>query len=117
MAGSDNCFLHMSSVRPSVRLHFSKQIKFKAKTIFATGETVGLAEWIIDDTCLVLSYFRWVYHFVYHSYELQECYSVFYKYQASMKCETTRLITQCLGFNRLDIYTISATHIILNMGM
>ena len=23
------------------------------KTMFATGETVGLAEWIIDDTCLV----------------------------------------------------------------
>ena len=22
--------------------------------MFATGETVGLAEWIIDDTCLVL---------------------------------------------------------------
>ena len=26
----------------------------KAKTMFATGETVGLAEWIIDDTCLVI---------------------------------------------------------------
>ena len=22
--------------------------------MFATGETVGLAEWIIDDTCLVI---------------------------------------------------------------
>ena len=42
---------HMSSVRP----HFSKQNKFKAKTMFATGETVGLAEWIIDDTFLVLT--------------------------------------------------------------
>ena len=26
----------------------------KVKTMFTTGETVGLAEWIIDDTCLVL---------------------------------------------------------------
>ena len=24
--------------------------------MFATGETVGLAEWIIDDTCLVKIY-------------------------------------------------------------
>ena len=36
-----------------VRPHFSIQNKFQAKTIFATGETVGLAEWIIDDPCLV----------------------------------------------------------------
>ena len=45
-------FVHV--VRPSVRPHFSnlgKQIK--AKTIFAIDETVGLAEWIIDDTCHV----------------------------------------------------------------
>ena len=26
--------------------------------MFATGETVGLAEWIIDDTYLVSFYFR-----------------------------------------------------------
>ena len=45
-------------VRSYVRLHFS-QNKFQAKTMFATGETVGLAEWIIDDTCLVsISSFR-----------------------------------------------------------
>ena len=25
--------------------------------MFATGETVGLAEWIIDDTCLVWKYY------------------------------------------------------------
>ena len=25
--------------------------------MFATGVTMGLAEWIIDDTCLVLSMF------------------------------------------------------------
>ena len=24
--------------------------------MFSTGETVGLAEWIIDDTCLVFFY-------------------------------------------------------------
>ena len=34
--------------------------------MFATGETVGLAEWIIDDTCLVfclcknISYHKWL---------------------------------------------------------
>ena len=42
--------------RPSVSPHFSKQNKFQAKAMFANGETVGLAEWIIDDTCLV--YFK-----------------------------------------------------------
>ena len=41
------------SVRPFVRPYFSKQNKFQAKIMFATDETVGLAEWIIDDTCLV----------------------------------------------------------------
>ena len=30
------------------------QNKLQAKTMLATGETVGLAEWIIDDICLVL---------------------------------------------------------------
>ena len=25
--------------------------------MFATGETVGLAEWIINGTCLVMKYF------------------------------------------------------------
>ena len=39
--------------RPFVRPHFSKQNKFQAKTMFAIGNTVGLAEWIIDNTCLV----------------------------------------------------------------
>ena len=33
--------------------HFSKQNKFQSKTIIATGETVDLVEWIINDTCLV----------------------------------------------------------------
>ena len=31
-----------------------KQNKCQAKAIFDTGETVGLAEWIIDDTCVLL---------------------------------------------------------------
>ena len=26
------------------------------KTMFTTGETVGLAEWIIDDFCLLYTY-------------------------------------------------------------
>ena len=42
-------------VCPSVCAHFSKS---KAKTIFTTGQTVGQAEWIIDDTCLVLYIFK-----------------------------------------------------------
>ena len=43
-------------VCPSVRSHFSKiskTKKYQEKTIFTTGETEGLAEWIIDDPCLV----------------------------------------------------------------
>ena len=40
-----------SYVRPP---HFSKQNKFQAKAMLATGETVSLAEWIIYDTCLVI---------------------------------------------------------------
>ena len=43
-------------VRPYVLTfkHLEKQNKFHMKTMFATGKTVDLAEWIIDDTCLVL---------------------------------------------------------------
>ena len=44
-------FAHV--VRSSVRLHFSKQNIFQAKTMFTTSETVSLTEWIIDDSCLV----------------------------------------------------------------
>ena len=33
--------------------NIAKQNKFQANTMFTTGETMGLAEWIIDDTCLV----------------------------------------------------------------
>ena len=42
-------------VRPSVPTfqNLAKQNKIQAKTMFTTGETVGLAEWIIDNTCLV----------------------------------------------------------------
>ena len=40
---------HMSSVRLSVRPHFSKARKTdKVKTMFATCETEGLAKWIIN---------------------------------------------------------------------
>ena len=47
MNGSDHCFARV--VRPSVRPFLSKQNKAQ---VIATGETVSLAEWIIDDTCL-----------------------------------------------------------------
>ena len=42
-------FAHV--VRPFVRLSRSSKTK-QQKTMVATGEIVGLAEWIIDDTCL-----------------------------------------------------------------
>ena len=46
-------FAHVhSSVRPPFPI--SSKTKLQARTIF-TSETVGLAEWIIDDTCLVTS--------------------------------------------------------------
>ena len=38
--------------RPYVRPHFSKYRKRRVKIMITTGETVGLAEGIIDDTCL-----------------------------------------------------------------
>ena len=39
------------SVRTSYFSTLAKQNKCQAKIIFTTGETGGLAEWIIDDTC------------------------------------------------------------------
>ena len=45
-------FSHMLSVRPSPLFKCSKTKQ--QTTMVATGETVGLAEWIIDDTCFVL---------------------------------------------------------------
>ena len=47
-------------VRPFVRpspLFKSRKTK-QQKTMFATGVTLGLAEWIIDDTCLVSFMFK-----------------------------------------------------------
>ena len=41
----------MLSVRPSPLFKSSKTKQ--QKTMFATAVTMGLAEWIIDDTCLV----------------------------------------------------------------
>ena len=43
-------------VRPYVPIFQNLAKQNKAKTIFSTGETVGLVDWIIDDTCLVLCY-------------------------------------------------------------
>ena len=56
-------FAHV--VRTYVRPHFSKQNKFQVKTMFTTGEAVGLAEWILDDTCLVL----WLNFIFYYNYK------------------------------------------------
>ena len=46
-------FTHVvrSYVHQYVCPQFSKQNKFQVKTMFTTGETVGLAEWIIDVWC------------------------------------------------------------------
>ena len=44
-------------VRPSVPTFQNLAKQNKVKTMFATGKTVGLAEWIIDDTCLVFPLF------------------------------------------------------------
>ena len=49
-AGRDHCFC---TCCPSVPTFQNLAKRNKAKTMFATGETVGLAEWIIDDICLV----------------------------------------------------------------
>ena len=52
-AGRDHCFRTCCpSVRPSP-LFKSRKTK-QQKTMFATGETLGLAEWILDDTCPVV---------------------------------------------------------------
>ena len=51
-AGRDNCFC---TCCPSVLFKTSKTKQQKA--MVTTDETVGLAEWIIDDTCLVLLVF------------------------------------------------------------
>ena len=54
MAGSDHCFCTCRLfIHPSIRHHFSKQNKFQVKTMFGTGKSVGLAEWIIDDTLVL----------------------------------------------------------------
>ena len=47
------CLYFRPSVRPYVRPHFSKWLKQKnlpVRIVIATVGTVGLAEWIIDDT-------------------------------------------------------------------
>ena len=54
--GSDHCFRTCPSVRPSPSFqNLAKQNRFQAKTMFVIGETVGLAEWIIDDICLFVN--------------------------------------------------------------
>ena len=53
-AGGDHCF---RTCCLSVHPYFSKSSKtnkFQTKTMFTTNKTVGLAEWIIDYTCLVM---------------------------------------------------------------
>ena len=56
LAGSDYYFC--TYFRPYVRPQFSKYCKTKqssSEIVIATGGTVGLAEWIIDDTHVFFS--------------------------------------------------------------
>ena len=55
----DHCFRPCC---PSIRL--SRKTK-QQKTILANGLTMGLAEWFIDDTCLVLN---WIYLHTLHTF-------------------------------------------------
>ena len=56
-------------VRPSA-LFKSRKTK-QQKTMFATGVTMGLAEWIIDDTCLVCLTFPKDYQLLWFVYVLK----------------------------------------------
>ena len=56
MAGSDHCFHTCCPyVHTSVRTfqNLAKQNMLQLKTMFTTGEILSLAEWIIDDYCLI----------------------------------------------------------------
>ena len=81
MAGSDHCFC---TCRPFVRRyvcpHFSKQNKFQVKTMFATGETVSQAEWIIDEICLVFLSFSYLTKFslFMHTKQFSLQYNIFH---------------------------------------
>ena len=52
MAGRDNCFRTCCPFVRASPLFKSRKTK-QQKTIIATGVTMGLAEWIIDDTCFL----------------------------------------------------------------
>ena len=54
-AGSDHCFSTCCPSVPTTFQNLAKQNKLLAKTMFTTGETVGLAEWIIEKTWSILS--------------------------------------------------------------
>ena len=53
-AGSDHCF---RTCCPSARPSKSRKKHKQSENNVATSETMGLAGWIIDDTCLVYLYF------------------------------------------------------------
>ena len=81
--GRPTVIVYAHVVRPLVRTfiqtfqNLAKQNKFQAKTMFTTGETVGIAEWIMDDTCLVSAYF-----FISDAVKWQTClFSVFQLFQ------------------------------------
>ena len=53
-AGSDQFFAHVVRTSVPTFQNLRKQNKFQKKIMFATGETVSLAEWINDDSYLFL---------------------------------------------------------------
>ena len=66
-AGIDNCFhtccpYIRTTVHTTFKIYVAKHNKFQVKTMFTIGETVGLDEWIIDETCLVFYNFVGLVH-------------------------------------------------------
>ena len=57
--GSDHYFRTWCPSVPTFQ-NFTKQNKFQVNIVIAIGETEGLAEWIIDDTCPVLFIFGYI---------------------------------------------------------
>ena len=58
--------------------------------MFTTGETVGLAEWIIDDTCLISLGSRWNFQF---GWQAGQTGGLFSMQEKSIKYNSIRSVT------------------------
>ena len=77
--------------------------------MFATGETVDLAEWIIDDTCLVMFSFRNIAHLKKHFHinraDLEVSYSE--TFSEFLRClKTNTLIWQLLSKYSFNFFIV-----------